>query len=161
MRLSIRCKNVRLTETVQERIRLRLESALARFRHRIHEVVTSVADLNGPKGGVDKQCRLIVRLRPKGKVTIEETGSSLFAAVTRAADRTRQAVRRALRRRRDEAARALKAKDIMRTATIAIAEDAPLEEALLKMRSARCLPVVRENVPIGIVSRHEVLLLLT
>lgn len=60
-----------------------------------------------------------------------------------------------------EAARALKAKDIMRTAAIAVTEDAPVEEALFKMRSFRCVPVVRGNVPIGTFSPHEVLHMMT
>src|SRR3989339_105175 len=60
-----------------------------------------------------------------------------------------------------KAARGLKAKDILKSSAIAVDEDTSIEEALLKMQSARCLTVVRENVPIGIVSHHEVLLLMT
>jgi CBS domain-containing protein len=58
-------------------------------------------------------------------------------------------------------ASSLKAKDIMRTAAVAVAEDAPVEEALLMVRSHRCVPVVRGNVPIGMFSPHEVLHLMT
>lgn len=101
MRLSIRSKNVKLSLAAQERIRLRMASALARFNRRVQDATASFVDMNGPKGGVDKQCRLVVRLRPNDKVTIEETGSELFAAVTRAIDRAKRAVARALRRRRD------------------------------------------------------------
>jgi len=54
-------------------------------------------------------------------------------------------------------ARRLKAKDVMRTWPCVIAEEAPVEEALLKMQSARCLVVVRGNVPVGILSHHDVL----
>ena len=101
MRLYVRCKNVRVTEDQQEHIRLRLASGLGRRAHRIQDVTASLADVNGPKGGVDMQCRLVVRLRPKGKVTIEETDSNLLAAISRAADRAGHAVSRALERRCD------------------------------------------------------------
>ena len=101
MRLFIRCKNVRLTEAVRERIRVRLAALLARFAHRVGDVTASLADMNGPKGGVDKQCRLVVRLRPKGEVTIEETDRNLFAAISRASERIKRTVGRALERRRD------------------------------------------------------------
>ena len=101
MRLFIRCKDFTLSEAVRERIRLRLASILARFADRIGDVTTSFADLNGPKGGVDKQCRVVVRLRPRGKVTIEETDRDLFAAITRASGRVKRTVGRAVQRRRD------------------------------------------------------------
>ena len=59
------------------------------------------------------------------------------------------------------AARGLKVKDILKSTAIAVEENAPVEEALLKMQSVHCFPVVQGHVPIGIVSRHEVLLLMT
>jgi len=101
MSLFIRCKNFRLSKAVRERIRFRLASAIARFEHRIRDVTTCLVDLNGPKGGVDKQCRLVVRLHPKGKFTIEETDSNLFAAIAHAADRLRRSIGRAVERKRD------------------------------------------------------------
>lgn len=55
------------------------------------------------------------------------------------------------------AARSLKAKDVMKPAMFSVADDAPVEEALFRMRSCRCIPVVRKNVPIGTLSPHEVL----
>jgi putative sigma-54 modulation protein len=101
MSLHIRSKNFRLTEAVQQRIRLRLAVALTRFHRWGRDATATCADLNGPKGGVDKQCRLVVRLRPNGKVTIEETDSNLLVAIGRAADRLKRTVGRALDRRRD------------------------------------------------------------
>jgi len=84
-----------------EQIRLRLAFALGRFARRIRDVTTSLADVNGRKGGVDKRCRLEVRLSPRGQVTIEEMDANLFAAIARAAGRAGQSVGRALKRRRD------------------------------------------------------------
>ena len=51
----------------------RLDFALGRFGGRISQVTVGLEDLNGPRGGADKRCRLAVRLVPSGKVTIEET----------------------------------------------------------------------------------------
>ena len=101
MRLHIRCKNFRLTENIREQVRSRLAFALARFSERIRNVTANLIDLNGRKGGVDKQCRLIVQLCPNGTVTIEETDSNVSAAIARAADRAGHTVSRALKRWRD------------------------------------------------------------
>jgi len=101
MRLHIRCKNLRLTKEMREQTRSRLAFALARFGHRIKEVTTNLADLNGRKGGIDKQCHLVVRLRPKGNITIVQTATNVSAAIAQAADRAGQTVGRALKRRRD------------------------------------------------------------
>jgi putative sigma-54 modulation protein len=101
MSLYIRSKNLRLSEKTREHFRFRLMSILDRFGHRIQDVDASLSDLNGPKGGVDKQCRVVVRLRPNGKVTIQETESNIFTAFARALDRAKHAVGRTLERRHD------------------------------------------------------------
>jgi putative sigma-54 modulation protein len=101
MRLQIRTKNFRLHDTDREEMERRLQFALSRFNGRIYQVTVGLADLNGPRGGADKKCRLVVRLIPSGKVTIEETHANVSAAVALAADRASRAVGRELRRRRD------------------------------------------------------------
>jgi ribosome-associated translation inhibitor RaiA len=101
MRLHIRGKNFRVNDDLREHMRLRLGFALGRFGQRIREVTASLADVNGPRGGLDKQCRIVVRLLPSGKVTIEETALDFMAATARAADRAGRAVGRELERRRE------------------------------------------------------------
>jgi putative sigma-54 modulation protein len=105
MRLYFHSKNVRLSEEWQDYLHARLAFALARFDHRILDITASLTDLNGPKGGVDKQCRLLVRLHPRGKVTIEQSASDFVAGIALAANRASYAVSRALKRRRDARAK--------------------------------------------------------
>lgn len=59
-----------------------------------------------------------------------------------------------------EAARGLKAEDIMKPPACELAENTPLEEALVMMQSHRHLPVVRGKVPVGTFSQHEVLMMM-
>jgi ribosome-associated translation inhibitor RaiA len=101
MRLYIRAKNILHSEEWHDYLQSRLAFALARFDCRIRDITASLTDLNGPKGGVDKQCRLVVRMRPRGKVTIEQSASDFVAAIALAANRVGYAVSRALKRRRD------------------------------------------------------------
>jgi putative sigma-54 modulation protein len=105
MRLYIRSKNVRLSEEWHDYLHARLAIALARFDHRIRDITASLTDLNGPKGGVDKQCRVVVRLRPRGKVTTEQSASDFVAAIALGGNRLSYAVSRALERRRDARAK--------------------------------------------------------
>ena len=101
MRLTVRSKSFRLSQDMRERIQSRLAFALSRFNHRVRDVTTILTDVNGPKGGVDKRCRLVVRLRSKGEVTIEQSASDYTAAIGQAADRIGYNVSRTLKRRRD------------------------------------------------------------
>jgi putative sigma-54 modulation protein len=101
MRVQIRAKNFRISDAACEEMERRIRFALSRFVGRISLVTVTLADFNGPRGGVDKQCQLVVRLTPAGKVTIEEKHAEISAAVALAADRAGWNVGRELRRRRD------------------------------------------------------------
>ena len=101
MHLQIRTKNFQLHDTLRATMERRIRTALSRFGRRISLVTVGLADLNGPRRGTDKQCRLVVRLIPAGKVTIEERHADAAAAVALAADRAGWNVSRELRRRRE------------------------------------------------------------
>ncbi len=71
-----------------------LEFALRRFGNRIDRVSVWLVDVNGPRGGVDKCCRIAVRLRPTGSVFVTEAAADGYAAIGRAAGRAGSAVAR-------------------------------------------------------------------
>jgi putative sigma-54 modulation protein len=100
MHVEIRATNFRLRHADRADIERRLQFALGRFDRRIVQVTLVLADVNGPRGGDDKQCRLLVRLAHSGKVTIEERQANVSFAVALAADRAGRAVSRRLNRRR-------------------------------------------------------------
>src|SRR6476659_6116607 len=68
--------------------------ATDRFQPQIREIGIIFRDVNGPRGGVDKQCRLIAKLRRGGTLEIEETRTSFLDAIQRAAKRLRLALTR-------------------------------------------------------------------
>ena len=98
MQLVIRSKNIELADGFKEYVEYRMRFALARFNQRIRDVVVTLADVNGPRGGVDKRCRVVVRLNPSAKLSIDETDVDLETAVAHAAERMERAVTRRLRR---------------------------------------------------------------
>lgn len=102
MQLSIRGDSVKLSETLREYIGRRLHFALGRFASAIHRVSVRVGDVNGPRGGIDKQCCVEVRLRTGRGAAIAVTtdDSDLRSAVDRSAKRMARNVARELERRR-------------------------------------------------------------
>lgn len=101
MRLDIRIQKVDLPREVERYIARRLHFCLGRFEIRIRSITVRISDINGPRGGADKRCRMAVRLIPSGVIVIEEVHADLFAAIDRSAERAGQALARKLHRARD------------------------------------------------------------
>lgn len=99
MQVDIHGRNVALDEKLRDHVERRLAFALGRFDGRIGKVSVRLADLNGPRGGVDTRCQLTARLAPSGRMMVEAIEDEPFAAVSAAAERLGRAVRRELDRR--------------------------------------------------------------
>lgn len=96
MRTEVIGRGVEVDRATRERVGRRLGFALGRFGDRVGRVAVHLIDLNGPRGGVDKRCRVVAEVLGRGPVVVEDTNASLTAAIDRAADRVGQAVRRRL-----------------------------------------------------------------
>jgi ribosomal subunit interface protein len=101
MRIHVRSKQVEVDETVRAHIEHRIEMSLGRLSSRIQRVNAQIIDLNGPRGGRDKACRIELRLLPTGSIFVEDTDADLYVAVGRAADRAARSASRAIERTRD------------------------------------------------------------
>ena len=66
MRFSVSGDRVQVTTDLREYIDRRLYFALGRFGTAIDNVSVRVGDTNGPRGGVDKHCQIVVKLRASG-----------------------------------------------------------------------------------------------
>ena len=100
MKLTIRTRHLHLTPELQEQLRRRLSFALGRMATAIRAVDVTITDINGPKGGADKQCRVRVRGPGLPGIVIEHVGVDTLATVAVAADRAERVVLRALARHR-------------------------------------------------------------
>jgi len=98
MQISIVDRQDNLTSETRELAERRLLFALSRFDSKIERVSMVIADVNGPRGGIDKSCSVTVKLRrlPDVRVSSEHTG--VEAAIGHAADRVGRAVARAIER---------------------------------------------------------------
>lgn len=100
MKLDIRRQSIEIDHNVRGHIERRLHFALGRFGTRIHRVAVYLADLNGPKGGVDKGCRIVARLPHSGEVIVEDRDANLTELIDRASDRLARSIQRTLERKR-------------------------------------------------------------
>ncbi len=98
MRLELHLRG-NVAEPLRRYAEHRFQFALRRFSHRVKRLRVYVADVNGPRGGVDKQCRILLDVAPSGSLVLEETDVRLRTAMDRAADRLKRCFRRDLKRR--------------------------------------------------------------
>src|SRR4051794_16441718 len=98
MRLEIRRRGVEVTEGLRDHIVERLRLALGRFAGYIGEVRVYLRDVNGPRGGADKVCRVVVEVPRSGRVVVAGAEVDIFDAIARTANRARFAVRRRVKR---------------------------------------------------------------
>jgi ribosome-associated translation inhibitor RaiA len=100
MQVDVRRQGLEVGEEARQRLDRRLDFARGRFERRIAKVTVYLAELNGPRGGVDKSCRIVVRVRRSGEVVVEDRDADLYVLIDRAANRVGQAVLSEFGRRR-------------------------------------------------------------
>lgn len=100
MSISIIDRSSLATDEGRDFAERRLLFALSRFSNKIRDVTLVIRDQNGPRGGIDKHCRVTANLIGGPKLVINETSASLDEGVARAADRLGRAVARAIERSR-------------------------------------------------------------
>jgi hypothetical protein len=60
MSVWVRSRGFELTDALRAHAERRLRYALGRFRMRLRSVILRLDDVNGPRGGNDKRCQIVV-----------------------------------------------------------------------------------------------------
>ena len=100
MLVRVTTKDGRSKQAVNELLERKLALGFDRFSGEVEGIDLRVTDANGPKGGMDQHCRIVVHLAHKLRVVVEDTGSNLYAVVASALERAEFAVRKQIERRR-------------------------------------------------------------
>lgn len=100
MRIAIHANGFDMTTALRQYTEQRLATALGWARLHMRKLAVSLSDINGPRGGVDKRCKIQVQLGNGREVIIEECEADLYAAIDRAAERADRAVVRSVERTR-------------------------------------------------------------
>jgi len=100
VRAHIRATESDLSSDDRAYIRRKLGRRLGKFAGAIERVSVRTEDANGPRGGIDRVCRIKVVLSGLPSIVVERQDASLTAAVDGALSGVEMAVRRAVQRRR-------------------------------------------------------------
>lgn len=68
--------------------------ALHRFNNHVRKVVIRIQDVNGPKGGIDKDVTISLQVRSGGSKLIRQQAESYEAAIATALGRAKQVLQR-------------------------------------------------------------------
>jgi putative sigma-54 modulation protein len=101
MRIDISERHCQVSEVFRAYIARRLQFALSRVDPHLLRVAVFLTDLNGPRGGPDKQCRMVANLRHGRKVVVTDRDTDLRVAIDQTASRLGRSVMRELARRRE------------------------------------------------------------
>lgn len=100
MHMTIQTNGFQMTTALRAYTEQRLATALGWARHHMRRLAVSLSDINGPRGGVDKRCRIQVQLGGGREVIIDDVDANLYAAIDRAVDRADRAVVKKVERTR-------------------------------------------------------------
>ncbi len=96
MKLRLTTHGIELSADLDDYVRRRAHFSLGRFAGRIRSLSIRLADVNGPRGGIDKFCDIRVDVGLRQPVMVRERQASIHAAVAFAVERAERAVQRQL-----------------------------------------------------------------
>lgn len=102
MRFELRHGNFPIDDVVRQQVFQKMEAALDRFDRSIREVSVRLVDLNGPRGGEDKCCRVILRFQRGHALQVEGVAAELGVAIDFAAERATRVTAQRLERARPQ-----------------------------------------------------------
>lgn len=101
MNIYIHAHGFELTPAIEEHVRRRLQFACDWARHAVSRITVKLSDENGPRGGLDKRCTIVVSASGLREVVIEDTRDDVYRAVDCAADRLARTLARKVARSRE------------------------------------------------------------
>ncbi|WP_052691954.1 HPF/RaiA family ribosome-associated protein [Teredinibacter purpureus] len=100
MKLSIKFRKVVGNGTLTNYINRRISFAFSRTEHAIHSTAVTVSDINGPKGGIDKECLVVIKPAGMAEIVVSERQPNFRQAIDRCIARANQSLARKLKRNR-------------------------------------------------------------
>ncbi|HCZ17052.1 MAG TPA: 30S ribosomal protein S30 [Candidatus Accumulibacter sp.] len=101
MQILTQARGFDLTTKVREHIERRLRFAFDRAHPYVNRISVVLSDVNGPRGGEDKSCRIRVSVVGAADVLIDDCQSDISVAIDRAVDRAGRTLARRLARQRE------------------------------------------------------------
>jgi len=97
--------SIKTSEAEREYILTRVGAAAARLKDARGEIDVRLSDLNGPKGGVDKQCSIVLTPPGLSTIRVEEQAPDYYAAIDAASATLKRTVARVLEKTKTNGSR--------------------------------------------------------
>jgi putative sigma-54 modulation protein len=108
MKVLIRGVHLSLSDSLRDYVRGHLVERIARYiDDEATEVDIALVDINGPRGGVDQECRVTVRMPGFAAMHVTETAETMHQAVDAARDRLEKTIKRTVEKRREASSQGL------------------------------------------------------
>lgn len=105
MKVQVKARHFSLTKELKQYVKKRLKFALGSRFQQIKRVEVMLSDINGPKGGEDKRCQILLKINGQTDVVVDDVQSHLYSAIDRAASRASRTVSKRVTRLRHKAKR--------------------------------------------------------
>ncbi|HYO56649.1 ribosome hibernation-promoting factor, HPF/YfiA family [Archangium sp.] len=108
MKVLMRGVHLELTDSLRDYANQHLVDPIAKYiDDEATEVEIALVDINGPKGGVDQECRVTVRMPGFAATHITATAETMFQAIDSARDRLENTIKRTVEKRREASSQGL------------------------------------------------------
>ena len=87
MVVEIRSNLSRIGTALRAQILERVEGAVGRSSETVLRVHVGLSDENGPRGGVDKRCRIVAKVAGMDRLVLQDDDSELLPLIDRTTDR--------------------------------------------------------------------------
>lgn len=101
MQIIIQARGFDLSAGLREHVDRRLRFALDWAYYHVSRISVILSDINGPRGGEDKCCRIRLAAPGAVDVVIEDIQADLYVAIDRAIDRSGRTLARRVARQRE------------------------------------------------------------
>jgi ribosome hibernation promoting factor len=98
--LDVRARGFDLTPSMYRRAVDHIAAKIAKHAHGISNLTIRLQDVNGPKGGLDKRCRVELHIAGFAPIIVDETDQDAYVAMDVAGERLRKVVVQLLDERR-------------------------------------------------------------
>jgi putative sigma-54 modulation protein len=99
MLVHIQARHFSLSEGLNKYVKSKMKVMLSRHEENIIRIDVSLFDVNGPKGGEDKCCKIIIKVNGCSTIVVQETAEDLYDAINTCARRAKRATKRQLSNR--------------------------------------------------------------
>ena len=84
MKIEIQTKQLKLGQTFKNNIKVKIRKLFQHSSDQVHRISVMVADINGPKGGEDKVCKVNISVGGGQDILVSAREASAYKAVTQA-----------------------------------------------------------------------------